>query len=118
MNGAHGTGFDLMYRESELVSNSIILLGSLSQPVPTFPIHDSLLFPSSRREDVLSVIRSVSLQMFGAYPALEVKYLRGGEVCSELYPSSGLNQSNLEIESLEDWDDSEYDVIEDFDHEQ
>lgn len=68
-------GFDLMYRESEIIVASMLDLWDHS--VPTFPVHDCLLCKETDQEAVIAAIKKQMMLQVGASPILEVKRAAG-----------------------------------------
>lgn len=65
------TGFDLMYRESEIILASMLDL--IEQDIPTYPVHDCLICREFDLQTVKAIINKHMMLQVGAHPILEVK---------------------------------------------
>jgi len=71
LKGFHLDGLELMYRESELIVQSLVQLAEVD--VPAYPVHDCLI---CRRDDeavVVDILKQVMKDKFGGVVGLEVE---------------------------------------------
>lgn len=64
-------GFDLMYRESEVILASMLDLAD--KAIPTYPVHDCLICREPDQEAVIASISKHMLLQVGVTPVLEIK---------------------------------------------
>jgi len=64
-------GFDLMYRESEIILASMLDLAD--KAIPTYPVHDCLICRETDQEAVKASISKHMLLQVGVTPVLEIK---------------------------------------------
>jgi hypothetical protein len=64
-------GFDLMYRESQVILASMLDLAE--KGIPTYPVHDCLICKETDQEAVKKAIKRQMMLQVGASPILEVK---------------------------------------------
>jgi hypothetical protein len=64
-------GFDLMYRESQVILASMLDLAE--KAIPTYPVHDCLICRETDQEAVKAAINRQMMLQVGASPILEIK---------------------------------------------
>lgn len=74
-------GFDVMYRESEIIASAMLDL--ISMGLPSYPVHDSLLCRQQDQEKVVQAIQQQMQKQVGAIPVLEIESRDGVKV---IYP--------------------------------
>jgi hypothetical protein len=86
------SGDDLMFKESYVmvsVMEKLIELG-----IPSYPVHDCIIVPISKKEAAIQVLSSVLEEHLGFIPSLDVAHLNEkGEKIETLIPGSGKPQS-------------------------
>ena len=70
------SGYELMYKESEIIMSAIT--GLVQLMVPAYPVHDSLLCKKEDEAEVVSQLFKATREVSGGHsPTLEVTYKDG-----------------------------------------
>lgn len=116
LQGLQGVAGELMFKESELILQTMTELLEADAPVVTYPVHDCLICKRSDADKVVAVLQKVMLTSLGATPSLDIechgearRIVRGSTVSEEATTSKKYN-FNLDWfleddESLIDYDD-------------